>query len=193
MNALGRKTVVDRDGLRGTVEARSREGTRRRALVRLEDGREAWLDEELLEPRGDDAFYLPVSLAETAGLSVGEDGEIVIPLAQEELRVGKRTEVGGVRVVKRVHERQEVVDLPGYVEEVEVERVPVNQVVEGPVSMREEGSTIIVPVLEEVIVVEKRLMVREELRITRRRRDTTSQQTVTLRTEDATVEDIRED
>ena len=75
-------------------------------------------------------------------------------------------------------------------EEVEVERVPVNRLVEGPVAVRQEGDTTIVPLVEEILVVEKRLMLKEELRITKRRVEEHAPQRITLRTEEATVERI---
>jgi stress response protein YsnF len=73
----------------------------------------------------------------------------------------------------------------------EVTRVPVGRWVESPVPVRQEGDTTIVPVLEEVLVVEKRLMLKEEVRITRYREQRLEQQRITLRSEEVTVE--RED
>jgi uncharacterized protein (TIGR02271 family) len=69
-----------------------------------------------------------------------------------------------------------------------VERVPVGRVVEAAPQVRSEGDTMVVPVLEEVLVVEKRLMLKEEVRITLRRVAETSQQRVTLRSEEVVVE-----
>ena len=54
-------------------------------------------------------------------------------------------------------------------DEVEVERVRVDQEVDTPPTVRQEGDTLIVPVVEEVLVVTKRYLVREEVRVTRRR------------------------
>jgi stress response protein YsnF len=71
-----------------------------------------------------------------------------------------------------------------------VERVPINHIVEGPVSVRSEGDTLVISLLEEVLVVEKRLLLKEEVRITRRRVDTHAPQRVTLRREDAVVKRI---
>ena len=112
---------------------------------------------------------------------------------QEEVIVGKRSvERGGVRVHKRVHEREEVVEQPAWHEEVEVERVAVGQFVDVIPEPREEGDTLIIPILEEVLVVETRLVVKEEIRITRRRSEDTQQLRATLRTEEAIVEHIDE-
>ena len=118
----------------------------------------------------------------------------VVPVVEEELTVGKReVETGRVRVTKLVHEEQRVVDQPVATEEVVVERVPVNRVVQGPVEVRHEGDTTIIPLLEEVLVVEKRLMLREEVRITKRRTETRRPQNVTLRKEDVKVERVQPD
>ena len=87
-----------------------------------------------------------------------------------------------------MHECEEVVDPPLLRDEVVVERVPIKRVVDGPISVRSEGDTMIVPVLEEVLVVETRLLVTEELRITTRRTETHRPVPVTVRREDVTVE-----
>ncbi len=118
--------------------------------------------------------------------------QTVIPVVREELEVGKRrVDTGrGVRVHKTVQERQAVVDEPLAKDEVRVERVKVERTVEAPVDVRYEGDTMIIPVLEEVLVVQKRLVLKEEIRITRRRMETHAPQRVTLRSEQAQVERI---
>lgn len=134
---------------------------------------------------------MPATLfdAVTGGDEVTTEQKIIVPVVAEELVVAKRVrETGKVRVTTRVTERQEVVDEPLEQEDVLVERVPVNRVVEGPVEIRQEGDTMIVPILEEVLVIEKRLMLKEEVRITRRRAVTHTPQTVTLRREEVEVE-----
>ena len=73
-------------------------------------------------------------------------------------------------------------------EEVEVERVPIRRVVDGPVPIRDEDGTTIIPILEEVLVVEKRLMLKEELHIRKHRVETHQPQRVTLRREEARIE-----
>lgn len=116
--------------------------------------------------------------------------QFVIPVIVEELNiVGKRSvETGRVRISKTVNEREEVVTVPVMHEEVQVERVPVNEFVNTPPPVSYEGETMIVPVIEEVLVVEKRLRVKEELRITRHAVETEASQPVTLRSENVQVE-----
>ena len=72
----------------------------------------------------------------------------------------------------------------------EVKRLTVNRVVDGLLSVRYEGDTMIVPILEEVLIVEKRCMLKEELHISKRRVETHTPQRVTVRSEEVTVERI---
>jgi uncharacterized protein (TIGR02271 family) len=123
-----------------------------------------------------------------------EDERIVMPVVAETLDVQKRkVEAGGVRIKKVVHEREEVVDEPLMREEVQVKRVPINRVVDAPVPVRHVGNTMIISLLEEVLVVEKRLMLKEELHITKGEIETYKPQRVTLRSEEAVVERVGDD
>jgi uncharacterized protein (TIGR02271 family) len=105
----------------------------------------------------------------------------------------RRVEIdSGVRVAKKVQQREEIVDEPLTKEEVDVERVAVNRRVDNPVAVRYEGDTMVVPILEEVLVVEKHLILKEEIRITRRKSEFRAPQRVTLRREVAAVERIED-
>jgi uncharacterized protein (TIGR02271 family) len=119
------------------------------------------------------------------------EDQLVVPVLAEELQVGRESVVtGGVRVHKRVVERTEVVDQPIQSEEVEVERIPINQIVETAPAVRYEGDVIVVPLVEEVVVTEKRLMLREEVRIRRHKFETRKPQEVILRREQVEFEEI---
>jgi uncharacterized protein (TIGR02271 family) len=115
-----------------------------------------------------------------------------VPVIEEQLEVGKRSvELGrGVRIHKTVSEQPVAVDEALLREDVEVARVPVGRLVAqgeepGP---HYEGDTLVVPVLEEVLVVERRVRIREELRITRNRREERHEETVVLRSEQVQIE-----
>jgi len=113
----------------------------------------------------------------------------IIPIVEEVLDVQRhRIETGKVRITKIVHERAEEVNTPRVREEVTIERITLNRMVDAPVSMRQEGDILIIPLLEEVVVTEKRLMVKEELRITKRRIEEPTSQQVMLRREEVVVE-----
>jgi len=127
--------------------------------------------------------------AETLEVAPGEAR--IIPVIREEVRVTRReVERGGVRVHKRVEEREEVVEQPTYREEVTVERVTLGQPLDTPVAARQEGDTLIIPVLEEMLVVEKRLVLKEEIRITKRRIEEMEQARILLREEHVDIEEL---
>jgi len=119
---------------------------------------------------------------------------VVVPVLAEELEVHKRAvDTGGIRVRKVVNEREQVVDVPLEHEELSIERIPVGRFVEGPLEVRTEGDTTIVPVVEEVLVLERRWKLKEELRITRKRQTESQKQRVTLRSEEAIIERLGRD
>jgi uncharacterized protein (TIGR02271 family) len=66
--------------------------------------------------------------------------------------------------------------------------VLINRVVDASVPVRYEDDTMIVPIMEEVLVVEKRLVLKEELYIRKRRVETHRPQQVMLRSEEVRVE-----
>ena len=72
-------------------------------------------------------------------------------------------------------------------EQVDVERVTIGRIVETVPEVREEDGVTIVPVVEEVIVVERRLILKEEVRIIRRRVEARHVQAVVLRRQEAVV------
>lgn len=114
----------------------------------------------------------------------------VIPVIEERLRVEKRLEeTGTVRISKQVTEYEQPVTIALLKEEIRVERVAINQLIDSPPpALRYEGETMIIPVLKEVAVVEKRLMLVEELHIVKRQNQMQETQQVKLRKEDVKVE-----
>lgn len=93
-----------------------------------------------------------------------------------------------MRVSKTVTEASEEVRETLWHEAVDVQRVAVDRVVAEAPPSRYEGDVLIVPVLEEILVVEKRYRIREELHITRVRRQHEHRETVPLRVEEVRVE-----
>jgi uncharacterized protein (TIGR02271 family) len=117
--------------------------------------------------------------------------EARLPLFEEAARVETRTVPGErVRLHSFVRERDERVDAELRDEDVTVERVPVNRVVATAPAVREEGDTLIVPVIEEQLFIEKRLVLKEIIRVTRHARTRTEQHTVRLRAEDVRIERV---
>ncbi|GIZ51708.1 YsnF/AvaK domain-containing protein [Noviherbaspirillum aridicola] len=155
------------------------------AMVQLEDGRRVLVPANLLVRQDDGSYLLPFTFQ-------GTTAHMRIPVIQEELHVDKRrVDTGrGVRLHKSVEQREELIDQPLLHDELVVEHVPVGRMVkedEVPLT-RYEGETLVLPVFEEVLVVQKQLMLKEEVRVTRRQREVHAPQKVTLRSEQVKVE-----
>jgi stress response protein YsnF len=121
-------------------------------------------------------------------------GETVIPVAEETIAISKRqVEVGQVRVSLTTDVEQMVARETLRGRQVEVERVAVGRTLaegETPPQTREEGDTLIIPVIEEMAVVVKRLVLREEVRLRFVQTDVPFEQEVGVRRQQATVERI---
>ena len=114
---------------------------------------------------------------------------ITIPVAREEIELRKKiVETGTVRIRKVVREHEELIEQPLLREEVDVKRVSINRVVDGPLASRYEGDVLIVPVLEEMLLMQKQWVLKEELHISRHVVETSTSQRVVLRSEEAIVE-----
>jgi uncharacterized protein (TIGR02271 family) len=88
-----------------------------------------------------------------------------LPLAEEVLRVAKRRRITGrVRVAVATTETPQAVATVRRSRLVEIERVPVDREVDAPPPVRQEGDMVVVPVLEERLVLVRRLVVTEEVR-----------------------------
>jgi uncharacterized protein (TIGR02271 family) len=116
----------------------------------------------------------------------------VLSLLEEEARVSKREVVTGrVRVRTVTDTTEELVRQELQGEHIEVERVPIDTLLEPgapPPKVRTEGNVTILPVLEEILVVEKRLLIKEELRIVRQTTKEVTEVPVALRKQRAVVE-----
>jgi uncharacterized protein (TIGR02271 family) len=194
MNPPRTVRVTSQDGVHGTIDTTvwPLDGSKAEVLVQLEDGQQVLVPLEALIRQDDGGYDL---CRELAGLARGrgtgrEPGAppLVLPVIEEALEVQRRrVETGRVRIHKIVHEREELVDAPLLREEVVDERVPINRVVDAPLPVRYEGDTMIVSILEEVLVVEKRLLLKEEVHITTRRTETYTPERVTLRSEEVII------
>jgi uncharacterized protein (TIGR02271 family) len=111
-----------------------------------------------------------------------------IPLHEEVVDVAKRTVERRARLDKRVRARTETVETTLRRQEPVIERVAINRAVSEAPPVRQEGDTLVIPVLEEVAVVERRLMLREEIRIRCQEIVEPFRQDVTVRTEEVQIE-----
>src|SRR5829696_2539956 len=120
-----------------------------------------------------------------------DEDELRVQRSEEELRAGTRErEAGALNVRKRVRTDREQVSVPTRHEEVSVERVPVEGREASEAEIGEDE--VVMPVTEEEVVVEKRPVVKEEIRV---RKDVVEDEEVVeedVRREEVDVEDHTE-
>jgi uncharacterized protein (TIGR02271 family) len=118
---------------------------------------------------------------------VSDEDEVRVQRTEEELRVGTRErEAGSIRVRKRVRTDHERIEVPTRHEEVSVERVPL----EGEATEAQIGEDeVVVPVSEEEVVVHKRPVLKEEVRIRKDVVEATEVVEEDVRREEVEVED----
>ncbi len=181
--------IVDADGQPATLVALEPDTATPQACVRLANGMQMRVPLSLIALQDDGSCRLPFAADDTAP---GRQPSAALPLHEETLEVGKRqVDSGrGVRLRKQVSEHIETVAQTLGEDVLSVERVALGQMVdpEHPPAVREEGDMLVVPVLEEVLVVQKQLRLREELRIRRGRQSREVQHSVPLRSEQVEVE-----
>lgn len=114
--------------------------------------------------------------------------EAVLPLYAEQIVVARHKLERKVQLHLRTASRDHAVDELLTHERVEIERVPIGREIDTVPADRQEGDTTIIPVIEEVVVIHRQLVLREEIRMRRVRITEHHRETVTLREQEATVE-----
>jgi uncharacterized protein (TIGR02271 family) len=124
------------------------------------------------------------------GSDLEDEDELRVRRSEEELRAGTRErEAGSLRVRKRVRTDRERIDVPTRREEVSVERVPAS----GEATEAEIGEDeVVVPVTEEEVVVDKRPVAKEEVRIRKDVVEDTETVEEDVRREEVEIEDATE-
>jgi stress response protein YsnF len=115
----------------------------------------------------------------------------VIPVVSEEVHADAvPVETGAVRVTKRVEGHDEIIQQEVRKGRVEVKRVAVNRPVDGPQSPRREGNTLVVPVVSEILKIEKQWIITEEIYLTQLEETQTVREKVQVNQEVAEVERV---
>jgi stress response protein YsnF len=118
---------------------------------------------------------------------------VSVPITEEVLSISTRTvDTGrGVRVHKTVHTEPVLIDEVLAQEAIDIQRIAIDRTLgdgEPLPSTRYEGDVLIIPVFEEVIVVERRMRLKEELHVTRIQHEKSHTQTVVLKSEQVSIE-----
>jgi len=210
--------VVDKNGLQGEVvqEVSLSSSTENWVLLHFSNGQLIIVPTNLLVQGKDGRYHLTAGVQEllakgksfsihtkmeenpdqgqrqensAAANQMQADSAYVIPVMEEKVTIQKRNvESAVVAIHKLVQEHTEVIDEPLDSEEVEIERVQINRIVEAPIPPRYEGDTMIISLLEEHLVVEKRLLLREEVRIAKVHKEVHNPKEVHLRKEQVEIE-----
>ena len=193
MSELQQVRIVRKDEVSGTLTEYTQDTTASEPqfLARFDDGLVFIIPRSQLLQRDQVTFYLDYTRADLERFAAEQ--HITIPVIEESLHVEKRKiTTGGVRIRKTIQEHEEVVEEPLLKEHVAVERVAVNRVANDQAALkpRQDGDTLIIPVVEEVLVLQKQYLITEEIHVTKTSQLVTDQQTVTLRQESVSVEPI---
>lgn len=123
------------------------------------------------------------------GEESGKSPEVIVPVIEELVTVNKKVvETARVTLSKKVNESTESFEIPLKQEEIVIKRVPKNEWVDAmPPATRQEGEVMIIPVLKEVAVIEKRMMLVEEIHISKLETEKTETQEVLVRKEEVDV------
>src|SRR6266436_3010172 len=110
------------------------------------------------------------------------------PLHVEEVSVSRREVAkANVQIALITRTREQLVDKELTHVRVEIERVPIGRTIEVVPSIGQEGDTTIIPVVEEIVVVERRLVLKEEIRVRRVSTTEQHQEKVVLREQEAVI------
>jgi uncharacterized protein (TIGR02271 family) len=122
-----------------------------------------------------------------ASQSAGQKSGVLRLLAEDATVSRQVVETGRVRVEKVTRTRDHLIDQLLTHTRFEVNRVPIGRPIEAMPPIKEDGDLTIVPIVEETVVLERKLMLKEELHIRRVQTSERFQQTVKLRYQTAEV------
>jgi uncharacterized protein (TIGR02271 family) len=128
--------------------------------------------------------------SDTGDAFFSEQKANVIPVIEEVLKVDKEViETGRIHIRKEVTKEDIRMEIPVINESYAVEKIPVkNQIFDQPPTIRNEGDTMIIPVIKEVAEVIIRYEVTEEIHVTKNKAFTPKTQQVTLKKEKVIIE-----
>jgi stress response protein YsnF len=114
--------------------------------------------------------------------------DVVVPIYQERACVSKRRVVTSrVKVSRVTHQSERLLTETLARQQVKIDRIPIGKLIDAVPKIREEGDAIIIPIVEEIPVVEHRLVLTEEVWVRRVRSKENYRERVTLRCQKAVV------
>jgi hypothetical protein len=139
--------VYDESGRIGSLLSPARFlDSRSEKIIRLDSGQEITVPSTALKVQPDGSFRLLRAATTTPAAAA------VVPESPEVLEPDQLRNTGFFQ------------------DEYDIEHVPIGRILDAPVAQRQEGDTLVLPVVEEVLVYRRKLYLREEIRITRHKK-----------------------
>ena len=180
--------VQDQNDERGVIEISQFEDKRPEIEVLLAHSQHTLVPADKLILQNDGTYLFPDSFVIEQPEEDSSD-RLVIPVIVEELKVDKRwVETGRIRVEKHVNQEEAVINELLTHEQVEMKRVPINQIITEMPQVRHDEEKLIIPIVEEELVVEKRLRLEEEVVVRKDVQERTETVNDTVRRKDVEVE-----
>ncbi len=124
----------------------------------------------------------------TAALGADGNADTVMPVLAEDVAVTTRTvETGHVTVQRVTREHCETIAEPLMDERVEITHTPIGKVIDRIPEIRQDGDSVVIPIVEERLVLERQLFLKEEVRVKRVRSTAVHHDAVTLRHHDLVI------
>ncbi|HSK04031.1 MAG TPA: DUF2382 domain-containing protein [Kofleriaceae bacterium] len=186
--AIHRKpTVVDRDGARARIrEFVVGDAEAIAVVVELSDRACVTLPATALRPHAGGGYAI---LGRWTDFARERAGGVEVPVIAEQVTVDvRRRPRETVRIRRSVAVEDRLVETPLTDERIELERAAVDVVADTPPQPRQDGDTLVVPIVEEEAVVVRRYRVREELRIRVVRTPRIDRRSVRLRRHEVAIE-----
>jgi hypothetical protein len=191
MNTTTHTIILDAEDVRGLVDNEAVQRGDPTLWITLENGDRLLIPASLLTNNERPPFRIGQRwadlLASHKAPTVAQEavGDAALPFEEN-----NQVEHGSspVRVRKITHEEDTLIQTAVIRQEMDVERVPKNEPLDEMPSVRYEGDTLVIPVIEEVVVVEKRLVLKEEIRVNRHQLETPWEQVVPVHKEQVIIE-----
>ena len=114
--------------------------------------------------------------------------DVIVPVYAEHASVSKRRIVTGRVKVSRVTRQSEKLLTQTFAQQrVRIDRIPIGKLIKAVPKIREKGDAIIIPIVEEIAVVERRLVLTEEIWVRRIQSNEKHRQRVMLRCQEAVI------
>jgi uncharacterized protein (TIGR02271 family) len=183
---ISQKHIEDIEGVVLPIQGVSQDETS--LTVRLENQFLVMVPIRYLQRKNEDRYFLAMSFRDLEKAPQPAE-TTTIPVIEETPVIRKRkVDTEQVRIRKSVQETPKVIEESLAREEIRIERKSVNELRQEPAQPRTEGNVYIIPVQEEILVVEKKILVREEIRIEKVHVQHNEKVTVNLRSEEVTID-----